>query len=321
MRADTLTKLNQSALEIATVALANQTNDIRLANGNDQGKVLDFGVKRRGTIAAGLRLAEICLSGLGKVSISQSTLPGLSLPMIQVSVDHPLLACMASQYAGWPLMHGDKFVGMCSGPARALRGKEKVLEQYEMIHEANSAVGVIEANELPPVEAVKDFAEQCNVDVANVVLCVARTASLPGTIQVVARSVETAIHKLHELEFDLSTIKSGFGSAPLPPIGKDDSRALGWTNDSILYGSCVILFVETTDEAIEKIIDRIPSSSSSEFGKPFLEIFKQYDYDFYKIDHMLFSPAQVVINNMSTGSMFEAGEVRTDILKTSFGMG
>jgi len=151
-------------------------------------------------------------------------------------------------------------------------------------------------------------------------LCIARTASLPGTVQVVARSVETALHKLHELEFDLSTIKTGFGSAPLPPVANDDLTALGWTNDAILYGGNVDLSVATTDEAIEKVIDRVASMASPDFGTPFLEIFQRYDKDFYKIDKRLFSPAQITIKNISTGCVFRSGEIRNDILRQSFSL-
>jgi len=153
-----------------------------------------------------------------------------------------------------------------------------------------------------------------------VTLCIARTASLPGTVQVVARSVETALHKLHELDFDLATVKNGFGSAPLPPIANDDLTSLGWTNDSILYGATVNLFVETTDAGIEKVIDLIPSMASSDFGTPFLDIFNRYDKDFYKIDKLLFSPAQIVINNMTTGRVFQSGKIRNDILRKSYSL-
>ena len=40
----------------------------------------------------------------------------------------------------------------------------------------------------------------------------------------VARSVETALHKLHELKFDLNQIVSAFGTAPLPPVATKDLR-------------------------------------------------------------------------------------------------
>jgi methenyltetrahydromethanopterin cyclohydrolase len=152
-----------------------------------------------------------------------------------------------------------------------------------------------------------------------VTLCVASTASLPGTIQVVARSVETAMHKLHELGFDLRTVKRGRGNAPLPPIAADDLTALGWTNDAILYGGSVNLSVDADDDTIARVIERVPSSSSGDFGTPFLDIFQSYDNDFYKIDKLLFSPAKIVIENLRSGKLFEAGEIHHDVLQKSFG--
>ena len=128
------------------------------------------------------------------------------------------------------------------------------------------------------------------------------------------------MHKLHELGFDLTAVKSGYGWAPLPPIADDDLTAMGWTNDAILYGCCVNLTVDADDDAIIDVIDRMPSSSSSDFGTPFLEIFNSYDRDFYKIDKLLFSPAQVVIINMRNAKVFNAGEIRNDILLKSFGL-
>lgn len=95
--------------------------------------------------------------------------------------------------------------------------------------------------------------------------------------------------------------------------------ALGWTNDAILYGGTVNLSVDTDDEAITSILERVPSSSASDFGTPFLEIFNSYDKDFYKIDKLLFSPAKVIINNLRTGNTFSAGSIHNDILQKSFG--
>ena len=281
-------------------------------------KVLDFGVGRKGTQQAGIILAEICMGGLAKVELVEPP-ADLNLPQIKVETSMPLKSCIGSQYAGWPLSH-EKFFAMCSGPMRMPRGKEAVLTEHGLHQSASVTVGVMESAQLPDAKVIELIAQQCGVESRDVNLCVASTASNPGSIQVVARSVETALHKLHELKFDLSTIVHGEGTAPVPTIAADDMAALGWTNDSILYGSKVTLSVETQDEAIESILDQIPSSSSAEFGTPFLEIFKRFDNDFYKIDRMLFSPAEIVIRNRKTDREFSAGKIRNDILKTSFGI-
>lgn len=283
-----------------------------------ESSVLDFAVGREGTIESGIALSEICMGGLGQIEFIASG-GQMGLPQIRVTTDKPLLACIGSQYAGWPISH-QKYFAMGSGPMRIPRGNEDILMNYHLHHPSTHAVGVLEANEIPNESVVELIASQCNVAPGGVFLCVARTASWPGTVQVVARSIEVAMHKLFELNFDLGTIKHGSGLAPLPPVAGDDMTALGWTNDAILYGAKVELTVETTDEAVEKVADQIPSCSSTEFGTPFLDIFNKYEKDFYKIDKMLFSPAEITITNRSTGRVFHAGKIRNDILKRSFGI-
>lgn len=308
--------LNGNALKLLSDAAEEcDSLDVRaeLINGVT---VVDFAVKRTGSKQAGVLLSQICLGGATDVKLLVGS-SDLGLDEVIVEIDSPLESCIGGQYAGWPLAC-DNYFAMCSGPIRMLRGKEAILEEYDLVGPSVSAVGVLEANQLPTIEALDVVIKETGALPEHIGLCVARTASYPGSIQVVARSVETTLHKLHELGFDLKSIKRGKGRAPLPPIPDDDTKALGWTNDSILYGATVELTVESSDEDIENILSKLPSSSSTDFGTPFLEIFKQYDHDFYKIDKMLFSPAHVVILNATTGARFEAGEIRNDILKKSF---
>lgn len=281
--------------------------------------VLDFGTTRLGTIAGGVRLAEICLGGLATVGLQNFAREDLPLPLVTVATDEPLLACIGCQYAGWPFQH-DQYFSMCSGTARVNHGREEILQQYGMVGQLDSLVAIFESDQRPNPDGVAAMATACGVPAESMVICIARTASLPGSIQVVARSVETTLHKLHELKFDLATIQSATGSAPLPPIAAKDLISLGWTNDSILYGGLVHLWVDTDDDSIEQVIDSLPSNSSADFGRPFLEIFEHYDRDFYKIDKSLFSPAQVAIFNIRTGRTFVGGQIRSDLLRQSFGL-
>ena len=55
-------------------------------------------------------------------------LPG---PAVQVASDDPVLACMASQYAGWQVSVG-KYFAMGSGPMRAAYGKEAALRPHRL---------------------------------------------------------------------------------------------------------------------------------------------------------------------------------------------
>jgi methenyltetrahydromethanopterin cyclohydrolase len=239
-------------------------------------------------------------------------------PLIQVATDDPVHACMASQYAGWPVTN-EKFFAMGSGPMRIKRGKEHVLQHLNLVDTSLHTVGVLECDVLPGETVCEYVASECNTSVQNVVLCVAPTRSIAGTVQVVARSVETSMHKLFELGFDLKNVVSGYGAAPLPPPAPDFVQGIGRTNDAILYGGHVTLWVHTDDSVLQEIGPKIPSLTSKDFGLPFAKTFKQYEYDFYKVDPGLFSPAMITLINLKTGRSFRFGGLRPDILKESFG--
>ena len=268
-------------------------------------------------IEAGILLAKVCLGGAGDISVAEPQASQIARPHVTVSSTDPLVNCIGCQYAGWSLAVED-YSAMASGPIRLLRGSEAVLERYDLSQTDSRAVIVLESSKLPSEQTIHYIAEQANVAAENLYVCIARTSSVPGTMQVVARSIETAMHKLHELGFDLATVRSGHGVAPLPPACDSDLIAMGWTNDAILYGANVELTVDAVDETIADLIDQVPSNSCDQFGKPFLSIFKEAGRDFYKIDPLLFAPAMVTIVNQRTGNSFSAGELRADILRTSF---
>ncbi len=210
---------------------------------------------------------------------------------------------MAAQYAGWQIT-GEKFFAMGSGPMRAAAAKEPLFAKIGCTEQADDAVGVLETRQFPPDAVCRDIAERCGVSPERLTLLLAPTASLAGSVQVVARSVETALHKLFELGFDLRRIESGFGTAPLPPAAADDLAAIGRTNDAILYGGEVTLFVRGDDASLEAVGPRVPSGASSDHGQPFAAIFERYDRDFYKIDPHLFSPARVTLCGLDSGRTF-----------------
>ena len=203
---------------------------------------------------------------------------------------------------------------------RAAAAKEALFDKLWYREEADQVVGVLETSKLPDAEIFEYIANATETEPENVVLCVAPTSSIAGNLQVVARSIETAMHKLHELGFDVNRVRSAYGSAPLPPVAKNDLEGIGRTNDAILYGARVTLWVVGDDESIAEIAQRVPSSGSSAYGRPFLEVFEAAGRDFYKIDPLLFSPAQIVFQNIETGRVHVAGKVNEAILRTSFGI-
>jgi methenyltetrahydromethanopterin cyclohydrolase len=280
--------------------------------------VLDFGVRATGGLEAGVRLAEICLAGLGEVAIVPGDSQIFAGPAVNIFTDHPIAACMASQYAGWQIT-GEKFFAMGSGPMRAAAGNEKLFDDIGHREKSPVAVGVLESGKLPPPAVCEQIAADCGLKPSQLNLCVARTASIAGTVQVVARTVETALHKLHELGFDLTKVTSGYGVAPLPPIAADDMTGIGRTNDAVLYGGRVTLWVRAGDDELAAIGPKIPSSASSDYGRPFAEIFAACGHDFYKIDPLLFSPAEVTLVNLATGRAQRHGSPAPAILLASFG--
>jgi len=281
------------------------------------GRYIDCGIDARGGLLMGLELARVCLGDLAAVTIVPGDIAGRPLPTVQVLTDHPVQACLASQYAGWAISEG-KYFAMGSGPMRAVRGREPIYDQIGFRETENSVVGVLETRKPPPPSVVAAVASECKVTPSSVTLLAAPTASLAGGVQVVARSVETALHKLAELKFDLWRIQSGHGTAPLPPVARDDLAAIGRTNDAVLYGARVVLYVTGDDESLEQIGPQVPSSSSRDHGEPFSAIFARYNHDFHAVDPLLFSPAEVVFQNMETGRSHAFGSVDPHVLERSF---
>jgi methenyltetrahydromethanopterin cyclohydrolase len=210
---------------------------------------------------------------------------------------------------------------MGSGPMRAAVGTESLLEKLQIRETTSCAVGVLETSQLPPPHVTAWIAQECGVPPSELCLLVARTASQAGTMQVVARSIETALHKLFDLGFDLRRVVSGFGTAPLPPVAADDLIAIGRTNDAILYGARVTLWVRGDDDSLAAIVRQVPSSASRDFGSPFRDVFARANYDFYQIDPHLFSPAAIRLVNLDSGRTFEAGRAHPDVLRASFECG
>ncbi len=282
-------------------------------------RLLDFGVKSESSLAAGILLSRVCMSDLAEVSVHHGKIGSLTWPIVQVRTDFPVQACLLSQYAGWEVK-SDRYFAMASGPMRANAAREEIFKQLNYSEQHPVAVGVLEADQFPDSQTVEEIAAGAKVEPDHLFLLVAPTASLAGTLQINARSVETALHKLHELGFDLNRIVAAVGTAPLSPVAGNALEAIGRTNDSILYGGQVTLYVRGDDDTLEQIGPKVPSSASADYGKPFEQIFREVNSDFYQIDPMLFSPAQIVFQNLDTGRVHWFGQTNENLLKESFGI-
>ena len=284
-------------------------------------KIIDAGINNTGCLESGRLITEICMGGLGRVSLSMnSNTPNWPLS-IHVHSTNPVLSCLASQYAGWNLSfvkEEDNFNALGSGPCRALALKEDLFKDLKYSDKFYSTVVVLEVDRNPPQEIIDKITSDCDVSEKNLTIILTPTKSLSGSVQVVGRVLEVGMHKLHEIGFPLNKVIDGFGSAPVPPPAPDFLIGMGRTNDAILYGGVVHLFVNVDDDEAYELAKRLPSSTSSDYGKPFADIFKEYKYDFYKIDKLLFSPAKVIVTTLKTGKTFTEGTVNNDLVDKSF---
>jgi methenyltetrahydromethanopterin cyclohydrolase len=262
------------------------------------------------------------MGGLGRVELVPAALTRRWPWMLVTRSANPVTACLASQYAGWRLAHGegkDAFFALGSGPARALARREPLFEKLGYADRANCATLVLESAKPAPPPIVEKVANDCGVDRERLTIIFAPTQSLAGGAQVVARVLEVALHKAFELGFPLGRIVDGMGAAPLSPPHPDFVTAMGRTNDAIIYAGNVHLFVTGPAEEARALADHLPSKGSRDYGRPFAEIFKRVKGDFYAIDPMLFSPAEVIVTAIETGESFRRGEVNADMLDASFG--
>ena len=313
--------LNEMAFEYLEEALSeiHALNVDFVRVGETRATVLDFGVRATGGLGAGMALIEVSTCGLVEAEVQMLDFDGSRWPHLLVMTDQPFEACLLSQYAGWKLTT-DNFFAIASGPMRTARGKEELLQITGYREKASRVAGVLETGQLPDEEVINLIASQCGVLPSEVGLCVAPTASIAGGMQVVSRSVETALHKLFELGFDLGQIVSAAGTAPIPPVAEHDLAAIGRTNDAILYGGSVTLWVDADDEEIAEVGADVPSSASPASGRPFIDLFEEVGRDFYKVDPMLFSPAEVVFHSLRSGRVQRFGRRDEKVLLDSFDM-
>ena len=294
----------------------------------DNGALLvDAGIAATGGLEAGRRIAEICMGGLGQVTLGGPLRIGGAVGDWPVSVSvgsgDPVLACLGSQYAGWDLGEGEgtgAFHALGSGPARALACREALFQEIDYRDRAGRTCLVLEVDRPPPRSLMERVSRDCGIAPAGLTLILTPTRSLAGTVQIVSRVLEVALHKARTLGFDLRAIRDGHGTAPVAPPAPDFLTAMGRTNDAILFAGQVHLFVTAADTQARALAERLPSGASRDYGRPFAEVFASSGYDFFRIDPLLFSPAAVRVTNLDSGRTFSAGRIDADLLAASFAL-
>lgn len=314
--------VNLSALPLVKkLCTEAETYRVRVEKTKHGATIIDAGVEAKGGFSAGKVTTEICMGAQGKAEIFPAHYDDLVLPSIFVYTDNPAVATLGAQFAGWQIK-ADKYFAIGSGPARALALKPKELyEKIEYEDAADVAVLVLETSQKPPDEIVQKISDQCKVTPKNLFLIVTPTTSLAGSTQISGRIVETGLHKLMKLGLDPKMVRYAWGYAPIAPVHPKFNKAMGRTNDAILYaGTTHYIISHENDEKLEKLVQKAPSSASESYGRPFFEIFKEANYNFYKIDPHLFAPAVIVVTNLETGRTLRAGNLNIEVLKESLGL-
>ena len=313
--------INRLAYKLVEKLLENpEFYGVKIEKTDSDTTIVDAGINANGGFQAGKIITEICMGGCAKARITHKNYGELELPSIFVYTDLPLIATLGSQYSGWQIKERDYFA-IGSGPGRALALKPKeIYKEIGYKDDFDKAIILLETDKHPPEKLIERLARDCRVSFEDLTIILTPTTSIAGAIQVSGRIVETGIHKLRRLGLNPRVISHAWGCAPIPPIHPKFVHAMARTNDAILYGGTAYYTVEYEDEEkLRAIVEKAPSKASENYGKPFIEIFKEAKYDFYKIDPNLFAPAILIINNAKTGNTFKAGELNVEILAKSLG--
>ena len=314
--------VNENALKIVQEIIDNSEQlECSVIDHKNGATIIDAGIDATGSTEVGRLIGEICLGGLGAIRVHKTMIGDIELPAAIVSVRHPKIATLGLQYAGWPLKVDDYFA-MASGPARALTSIENELfEKLQYKDDATVGVIILETRDMPSENVTQHIADKCGISPSDLYCLVAPTASEAGSVQIAARIVEVGVHKLHALGFDPEKIRVGHGVVPIAPVAESDNKAMGVTNDCILYGGRTYFFVRPSEEDdLASLTEKAPACTSEQYGQPFYELFKSFKFDFYKVDPLFFSPAVITISNIETGEVHKAGQLNPAVLKQSLGL-
>ncbi|MFB6105858.1 MAG: methenyltetrahydromethanopterin cyclohydrolase [Halobacteriaceae archaeon] len=305
--------LNRMALELTDEALE-FAEELRVgAVELDSGAtVLDFGVDHVGGVEAGLLLAELQTAGLATVQTRVDDVAGDTLPHVEVSTDHPALALLCSQKAGWELAV-DGFEGLGSGPARALVADEREFRQVGYTDAFEFAVLAVESDALPTDAVACRVADRAGVDPGSVFLPTYPAASTVGSVTAAARAAELALFRLQDLDYDPTNVLTAEAVAPVVPVAGTESAAVARTTDALAYGGRVHL---TVDEDAD-VFGGVPSTAADEYGAPFADVFASHDWALHEVPDAVFAPAQVTVSVVG-GPTETYGTTRPDLLAAGY---
>lgn len=280
--------------------------------------LVDMGLTCPGSWKAGQVFVEAGYGGLGKATYGVFDLPPFRVPTIDVWVDHPVIAVVASQAGCWELGKGE-YAQIGSGPARAVALADRWSHSGYVDH-ADEVVVQLQTRQVPTDALCLQVAELCRVEPENVYVVFAPTACLVGAIQVASRTVEQVMVKLFLHGFDIHSVRHGWGTAPVAPLTPDEGEAMGRVNDCLFYGATTVLYSDAPDEEIEPVLKRLcfDVNSGEYWGMPFAQIFEKFHRNWFEVPDLIDSPAHVVINSLRTGRTFVGGQINREVLSRSF---
>jgi len=287
----------------------------RLPNG---ATVIDVGQRAPGSWQAGRDFTLVTVGGLGEVSFEGFTLGGRRLPAVRLMVNRPLEACMACQVAGWRLAD-EPDAPILAGPARALRNPPDdhvVLSGYRDRH--HEGVVTVQMSRPVTAEMADAMAQACGLAAENLYILAARHACIVSAVQVSARGIETAMHRLALEGFDLGCIRHAWTTAPIAPLVDHELTVMGRINDALYYGSEVGLCVHGSDELLEALVSRVVTAASPLARRLFAQVYRDAGFDFHKIAQDAHTPAILHLTNIDSGRTFSAGHIDAEVLERSF---
>ena len=299
-------------------------------------EVLDFG---NGGQTAGVLFGRACLADLAGVDLSLQKYPELGyVPTITVTTDHPALAALGCQEAGWLFALDDsKSTVPVSGPARILRGKEEVLERLQLsVEDFNPqvVVALVESKEPPGKEDCDKMLEELKLAPGKrlVVASTRLESSWPGSLNIACRVGENPLHRLllaicsGDVEnFELEWIRTSLATVPVSQPCPDWPNAFHRTNSALICAGVVHLSVSSgvektlEDDELRAVFEPLLSTASEVYSEPFGYVVRDLRFDFTEIEKTgIFSVPCLIIHNMDTGNTLTLGEPDYTRLATEF---
>jgi methenyltetrahydromethanopterin cyclohydrolase len=290
----------------------------RLPNG---ATVIDMGVARQGGWEAARLFCQATLGGLGRLEYGFFDLDGIELPEVRVFIDDPAVALLSSQLSGWPLNEMKNEAGvvpLVSGPVRAVAQRDRFSQAVAYRDDSPELVAGLQDTRLPDERLTELIAKECGRTAADVYVLVASTASLVGAINVVSRTMETAIWRLHSLGLGADRIISAWGKAPLPPLTNDEYEAMVRTNTYTYYGGTVGFFVDEDDAVVRAAMRDFPLAPHTcpHYGVPFRKLLEDAGGDIFNVKGFVHCVTKGIANNVRSGKVHATGAVDKRMLRS-----